>query len=132
MGKQLVFSGSKWEPKVAYARAVRQGPFIAVSGTTSTDWETGEILHRDDAYLQAKHIFKNIERALKEVNASFSDVIRTRMFVVDMKANWEAVGRAHKETFEGIFPAATMVEAALIDPSLLVEIEVDAFTTAPL
>ncbi len=89
----------------------------------------GEIIGKGSAYLQTKQILETIEEALMEVGARMEDVIRTRMFVTDI-SQWEEIGRAHGEFFSDIRPVATMVEVqALIDPELLVEIEVQAIIT---
>lgn len=122
---QRVFSGSPWEQKVGYCRAVRVGNSIHVAGTTATGGD-GTVLAKGDAYGQAKAIFAIIAKALAECGAGLEDVVRTRMFVTRID-DWQAVGRAHHECFAEVFPAATMVEVSrLIDPDHLVEIEVDA------
>lgn len=126
MKRELFSSGTPWEPVIGYSRAVRVGNYVWISGTTATDSE-GRVVGRGDAYQQAKHTIANIERALAQAGASLSDVVRTRIYVRDM-AHWEAIGRAHGEAFGAIRPAAAMVEVnRLIDPDMLVEIEVDAF-----
>ncbi len=118
-------SGAKWEDIVGYSRAVKIGNTIAVSGTTAVD-ENNIIVGKDNAYEQTIFIFKKIENALKKLGAGMENIIRTRMFVTNIK-NWEQIGKAHGEFFGEIKPAATMVEVAkLIDNKLLVEIEVDA------
>ncbi len=110
---------------MGYSRTVRVGPFVYVAGTTAWD-ETGAIVGVGDPYAQTIQVLRNIERALVSADASIKDVVRTRTFVTDI-TQWEEVGRAHGEVFREIRPAATMVEVArLLDPRMLVEMEVDA------
>lgn len=123
--RQRYFSGTKWESIVGYSRAVKVGERIYVTGTTATD-ENGAIVGVGDAYAQTVRTIRNIERALKGLGAGLENVVRTRMFVTDI-SRWEEYGRAHGEFFSAIKPCATMVEvSALVDPEMLIEIEVDA------
>ncbi|MEE9164179.1 MAG: RidA family protein [Thermoplasmata archaeon] len=125
MERERVTTDTPWEAKVGYSRAVRAGPHVYVSGTTATDSE-GKIVGKGDPYLQAVQAIGNIRAALEEIGSGLRDVVRTRMYVTDIGA-WEAVGRAHGEAFGAIRPAATMVEVCrLVDPEMLVEIEVEA------
>jgi ubiquinone/menaquinone biosynthesis C-methylase UbiE/enamine deaminase RidA (YjgF/YER057c/UK114 family) len=123
--RKSVSTGTTWESMAGYARAVRIGNHVWVSGTTATDAE-GRLVGPGDAAAQARFILQKIERALAGLGASLSDVVRTRVFVSDI-ANWEAVARAHGEVFGAIRPANTLIEARLVGAQYLVEIEADAF-----
>jgi len=118
-------SGTQWEAIVGYSRAVRVGQHIFITGTTATN-EQGEIVGLGNAYEQAAQAIRNIERALKGLDATLADVVRTRMFVTDI-SRWEEFGQAHAEFFSEIKPCATMVEVAkLVDARMLIEIEAEA------
>lgn len=118
-------TGTPWEPIVGYSRAVRVGEHIAVSGCAPVD-DQGELVGPNDMYLQTQRCIAIIEKALTDAGAELRHVIRTRIFVTDIK-RWEEVARAHQEAFAGIMPATSMLEVSrLIGEDMLVEIEVDA------
>ena len=122
--RQNIGSGTPWENIVGYSRAVRVGNIIEVAGTTAMDGDT--LIGKGDVYAQTVFIFKKIEKALIEAGASLNDVVRTRMFIVDI-SRWEEAGKAHGEFFKNIKPVSTMVEISkLINEDLLIEIEVTA------
>lgn len=125
MTVRRVFSGAPWESQVGYCRALRVGELIFVTGTAPV--AVGGGVHAPgDAYAQTRRCFEIIGAALAELDTGFEHVVRTRLFVTDI-ARWEEIGRAHREVFADHPPCTTMVEvAALIDPAMLVEIEVDA------
>lgn len=122
--RQNFSSGGKWEPTVGYSRAVRVGNAVSIAGTTAAD-EAGNV--KGDAYEQSVKTLRNIEIALKMAGASLRDVVRTRIYVIDIRRDGEAIGRAHGEFFHQIRPVATMIEVRrLISDAMLVEIEADA------
>jgi enamine deaminase RidA (YjgF/YER057c/UK114 family) len=120
-----IFSGTPWEPKVGYARAVMVGDVVHVSGTTATD-PAGNLVGAGDAYAQTRQTIDNIENALKRLGLSLEHVVRTRMYVTRIEL-WEEVARAHAERFGQVHPATTLVEVSrLVHPDMLVEIEAEA------
>jgi len=124
MERISVSTGSPWEDKVGYCRAIRIGNVVEVAGTTSM--KDGELVGKGDAYLQTVQILKTIEEALQKVDARLEDVVRTRIYVTDI-SKWEEVGRAHGEVFSSIKPVTSVVEVSgLVSPDMLVEIEAHA------
>ncbi|MEB3213373.1 MAG: RidA family protein [Leptolyngbyaceae bacterium] len=125
MQRRCVSSGTPWEEKNAYSRVVRVGPFVYVSGTTASD-ASGTIQHPNDAYGQTVYVLRKIETALQSVDASLDHVVRTTVYVTNMD-DFPHVSKAHKEFFDRIRPANTLLEISrLATPEMLVEIAVDA------
>ncbi len=119
-------SGGPWEGIVGYSRVARSGDYVHVAGTTAT--VDGQVVGKGDAGEQTRVTLRIIGDALAKAGASFDQVVRSRIFLVDI-ADWEVVGAAHGEIFAEIRPVSTMVEVSrLIDPDHLVEIEVDAYS----
>ena len=122
MERQTVSSGTEWESKVGYSRAVRTGNEVHVSGTTATG-EDGDLVGEGDPYDQTAQALRNVERALADAGAGVEDVVRTRLYVTDVE-DWAEIGRAHAEAFDEVRPATSMVQVErLIDPGMLVEVE---------
>ena len=122
-GRFSASSGTIWESFAGYSRAVKKGKHVFVSGTTATQGSL--VIGGSSPDSQMNFVLDKIEGALKSMNASMRDVVRTRIFVSDIQ-HWEAIARVHGKRFEGINPANTLVIAKLIGEEYLVEVEVDA------
>ena len=122
-GRKCASSGSKWEPKMGYSRAVRSGNFIAVTGTVGIN---ADGTYSSSLAEQTRRSLQIIEAAIEALGGKLEHVIRTRTFVTDV-GKWEEVAKVHGELFGDIRPATTIVQVArLIDPDAQIEIEADA------
>lgn len=123
--RRTVQSGARWESIAGYSRAVRVGNVIHVAGTTAQGPD-GALVGKGDAAAQTRRCLQIIEEALRALDAGLADVVRTRMYVTDIR-QWEPIARVHGEVFADIRPATAMVEVSgLVDPDMLVEIEAEA------
>jgi enamine deaminase RidA (YjgF/YER057c/UK114 family) len=116
--------GGRFEELGSYVRAKRVGPFVFVAGTTAIE-PTGKLHAPNDTYEQTRYAFARVAKALEEVGASLSDVVRTRLYFADLTTAAAGV-RAHGEIFRGIRPVTTGVEVGLTVPGMMIEVEVDA------
>lgn len=120
-----ILSGSPLEPLRGYSRAVQVGNHLSISGTTAMN-SKGDVAKPGEAYEQTKYVLSIIKSVLMSRGFSLADVVRTRLFVTNI-SRWEDYARAHREVFEAIRPASSMVQVVkLVDPRLVVEVEADA------
>ena len=120
--REKIFSGTPWEPKLGYSRAIKVGDTVYVSGTTGTD-PSGKVQSPGDMYAQTVQTIRNIQSALERLGLGLEYVVRTRIYVTRIEL-WEEVARAHAESFGNVHPATSLVEVSrLVDPEMLVEIE---------
>ena len=123
---ERVNGNTPWAPIVGYSRAVKMGNLIEVAGTSSTTRD-GTVMFPNDAYSQTKYILEEIRKAVKELGASFENVIRTRVYLTNID-DWADVGKAHGECFADILPASSFVEiSCLMLPELCVEVEMTLY-----
>lgn len=123
-GRRNIPAGTKWEREIAYSRAVRVGPFVAVSQTSAVGPD-GVIAGGADPYRQAVHALRNVEKALSDAGATLQGVVRTRIYCAKFD-DWPEVARAHAEVFGEIKPAITLLTCTMVSPEILVEFEADA------
>lgn len=129
LSRTNIASGSPFEPLRGYSRAVQVGDALYISGTTAMN-ANGDVVAPGDPYQQTKHILTSIRSILTSRNFQMSDVVRTRLFVTNI-ARWDDYARAHREVFEHVRPASSLVQVVkLVDPRLVVEIEVEALRGA--
>ena len=122
---KLISSGGPWESVIGYSRAVKAGPYVHVSGTTAT--VDGVLQHEGDAYGQTKVAYGIIAKALAEVGYDLRDIVRVRLYVKS-EADLDGAGKANGELFSEIRPALTILSGVgFVNPSMLVEVEVDAY-----
>jgi enamine deaminase RidA (YjgF/YER057c/UK114 family) len=122
-GRRYASTGSPWEPKIGYSRAVRTGDVITVTGTVGIGADGA---FPAGAAAQMRRALEIVRAAIEALGGRLEDVVRTRMFVTDI-SQWEAIGAVHGEVFGAIRPATTMLQVAkLIDDAALLEVEADA------
>jgi enamine deaminase RidA (YjgF/YER057c/UK114 family) len=125
MIRRQVDAGVPWADVMGYSRAIRVGDVVEVAGTSASD-ESGVIVGADDAGAQARFILQKVRAALEELGARLDDVVRTRVYLRHPERDWESVARAHGDAFARTRPVNTTVGAIMVDPAMLVEIEVTA------